>query len=191
MWESLVELDYALFKYINSSWIGQFEQFWIFVTSIESWIPLYLLFFYLLFKKLAKPLKYIAIAGVPSLAAFTLLLTNLVKNYIQRLRPNNDPVLVDVINIIQKPLNFSFWSGHTAVSLAVTLFVLLLLRRHAPSKWYALFFLWPLLFALSRVINGVHFPSDIFVGALVGAILGIGAYKMALYINRRLLLYTT
>jgi undecaprenyl-diphosphatase len=106
-----------------------------------------------------------------------------VKNYIQRLRPNNDPSLTEVLNVLQKPLNFSFWSGHTAVSMAVTLFIYLLLNEQQPNKWYLLFFIWPLLFAVSRIINGVHFPSDVFVGAVVGSIIGYCSYKLAVAIK--------
>jgi undecaprenyl-diphosphatase len=43
----------------------------------------------------------------------------------------------------------------------------LFLSKHV--KWAAIFFIWPLLFAMSRIYVGVHFPIDLIVGALVGA----------------------
>lgn len=179
MWEELLQLDHDLFTYINSSWLGQFDRFWVLVTSIENWIPLYVLFFYLLYKKFAKPFNFLLMSGIPVIAMGTLILTNLVKNHIQRLRPNNNPLLIETIKILQEPRNFSFWSGHTAVSMAVTLFVYILLNKQHPKKWYLLFFIWPLLFALSRIMNGVHFPSDVFVGAIVGSSIGYCSYKLA------------
>jgi len=40
-------------------------------------------------------------------------------------------------------------------------------------KWIYILYLWPVIFALSRMITGVHYPSDIIVGAGVGIVLGI------------------
>jgi undecaprenyl-diphosphatase len=186
MWETLLELDHEFFNLINSSSLAQYKQFWITATAIETWTPLYLLFFYLLYKKHSTPFNIIAMVSTAALAACTLLLTNLTKNNVQRLRPNNDPLLLDTINILQEPHNYSFWSGHAAVSFAVTVFVLLLLYNRDDKKWYLLFFIWPVIFAFSRIVTGVHFPSDVAVGAAVGISLGVVAYRLLWVVKQRL-----
>lgn len=180
MWEDLVQLDRDIFRFFNSLWIGQFTDFWIFVTQIENWIPVYLLFFFLLYKSTTRKKAIVAITMVLTTAVFTLWLTDLVKNYVERLRPNNEPMLMDSIIILQKPENFSFWSGHSAVSFAVTTIVVLLLQRYNPSKWYYLFYLWPITFAMSRLFVGVHYPADLTVGMLVGLFVGFVFYKLTL-----------
>ena len=59
---------------------------------------------------------------------------------------------------------FSFPSGHTLHSVACSL----ILTAYYPT--FALF-VWPftVLVAASRVILGLHYPSDVIVGALIGA----------------------
>ena len=54
--------------------------------------------------------------------------------------------------------------------------MVLVLRE--KTKWVYLFFLWPLIFVTSRIYVGVHYPSDIFVGALVGTVFAFLFYKL-------------
>jgi len=192
MWETLVEYDRELFRFLNGLFIGEYDAFWIFVTAIENWIPLYLLFFYFLLRAYKLKPAILSIVGVFSVAAATLGLTNLVKNQIARLRPNNEPVLMDSIRIYQTPENFSFWSGHSAVSFAVATFVAFILvssrarPHHKPSaiesKWLLLIFIWPVTFALSRIMVGVHYPFDVIVGMVVGVLLGYAFAKAYLFL---------
>ncbi len=196
MWETLVEYDRELFRFLNSLWIGEFDTFWIYVTQIENWIPLYLLIFYFLLRAYRFKSAILSISGVFAVAAITLGLTNLVKNQIARLRPNNEPILMDSIRIYQTPENFSFWSGHSAVSFAVATFVVLLLvasqakALHKPqainTKWLLLIYIWPVTFALSRIMVGVHYPTDVVVGMLVGLLLGYAFAKACLILLSRI-----
>jgi len=182
MWDDLVQIDRDIFSFVNGLWIGKFSEFWIFVTQIEHWIPLYLLFFFLLYRSMSWRKGIASIGMVLTTAIFTLVLTNLVKNFVARLRPNNEPILLDSINILQKPENFSFWSGHSAVSFAVTTLVVLLLQHYKPSKWHYLFYLWPITFAFSRLFVGVHYPADVAVGMLVGLLTGFIFFKLTLWL---------
>ncbi len=178
MWESLIEIDQQFFKYINTSYLSKFESFWLFVTQLETWLPLYITFFFFLFKKLPKRLNLLAMAIMVIGTVTAIGLTDLVKNTVERLRPSNDPAMIDSIDILQRPESFSFWSGHTAVSVTVSLLVYLLLQRYAPTRWWQLFFIWPFLFAVSRIFVGVHYPLDVLVGAIVGIILAMLFYKI-------------
>jgi undecaprenyl-diphosphatase len=186
MWEKLLEIDRDTFSWIHHSWIGEFESFWVFVTRIQNWFLLYILFFYLLFKRVKKPLNYIAMTAISVVVSVTLLITNLVKNQVERLRPNSDPVLMDSIQIVWRPENFSFWSGHSAVSFAVTSFVVLVLRSTGMTRWILLMYIWPVTFAFSRIFVGVHYPADVCVGMLVGLLLGGWCYLLFSKIEIRL-----
>ncbi|WP_194850247.1 phosphatase PAP2 family protein [Nonlabens antarcticus] len=182
MWEQLVQLDRDIFSYFNGLAIGEYTEFWIFITKIEHWFPVYFFFFFLLYKSTSWRKGFAMIGMVLTTAVFTLWLTNLVKNVVERLRPNNEPILMDSIHILQTPENFSFWSGHSAVSFAVTTVVVLLLQHYKPRKWHYLFYIWPIMFAFSRLFIGVHYPADLTVGMLVGLLMGYLFYKLTLWL---------
>ena len=104
----------------------------------------------------------------------TIFFTGFVKDYVARLRPNNVEALGELIRILQKPTNYSFFSGHASSSFAITTFMVLVLRKF--TNWIYLAYIWPLIFVMSRIYVGVHYPSDIFVGALVGTLFAFFFY---------------
>jgi undecaprenyl-diphosphatase len=89
----------------------------------------------------------------------------ILKNTCQRRRPPEAiPSFSSVIHASDK---FSFPSGHTA---AAFLLATLLLLVYGVAAWPL--FLWAGAVGASRVVLGVHFPTDIVAGALLGS--GIG-----------------
>jgi undecaprenyl-diphosphatase len=71
---------------------------------------------------------------------------------------------------------FSFPSGHTA---AAFLFACLILNFYPAFALVA--FVWATTIALSRVLLGVHYPTDLFAGAILGsscALWGIHLYSI-------------
>jgi undecaprenyl-diphosphatase len=62
----------------------------------------------------------------------------------------------------------SFPSGHTLHAVA---FTLVLLAHYPLLAWVLVPF--SLLVALSRVVLGLHYPSDVLAGALLGTLLGL------------------
>lgn len=174
MLETLKAWDRELFIFLNNLGIEQYDGFWIFVTQIESWIPLFLLLIFLAFYFYGA--KKGAIVFLFTLLTFgiTFFLTDTTKEFVARLRPNNVEALSALIRTLQKPTTYSFFSGHASSSFAVTTFVVLAFRNF--TKWIYLVYLWPLIFVLSRIYVGVHYPSDILVGAFVGTVLAFIGY---------------
>ena len=166
MLQTLKDWDRELLVWLNSIGIEKWDSFWLFVTQIESWIALFIYFFILIFYFYGFKKGSLVIVGLFAALGVTIFLTDLTKDFVARLRPNNVEALVDSIRILQKPLNYSFFSGHASSSFAITTFVVLSLRKY--HKYVYFFYLWPLLFVLSRIYVGVHYPSDLLVGALVG-----------------------
>ncbi|UAB81412.1 phosphatase PAP2 family protein [Marixanthomonas sp. SCSIO 43207] len=176
MFEILKEWDRELFVFLNSLGIKQFDDFWITVTQIETWTPLFLLFTFLIFYYFKWKRGGAIFFFLLLTFGITIFVTGEVKNYFERLRPNNVESLSEIIRILQKPSNYSFFSGHASSSFSITTFMVLVLRE--KTKWVYLFFLWPLIFVTSRIYVGVHYPSDIFVGALVGTVFAFLFYKL-------------
>ena len=175
--EQLAQWDRELFIYLNALGSPDFDGFWLFVTHIQNWIPLYFLFFIFFWRMLTRKEAIVALIGTLASLGTALILTSLVKNTVGRLRPNNTPELEGIIRVLQTPADFSFWSGHAATSFAISFFVIAALRK--KSKWIFLCLVWPFLFSLSRIYVGVHFPTDILIGAILGS--GIGAFYYKAY----------
>lgn len=176
MLQRILEWDRDTFIYLNGLGVEEWDVFWSLVTRISTWIPLFLLFIILFFIRFPKKQALFMLLTVIALGIFIVTLTDLTKEIVARLRPNNDPEINTLIRILRSPTGFSFFSGHASSSFSVTTLVYLLLRQKVAWSW--LFYLWPLLFATSRIYVGVHFPIDIIVGALVGVCSGYFFYVL-------------
>ncbi len=175
MADGLVKYDQELLVYLNSLGSEIFDPFWILITTIEHWIPLFLLIVYLIFKKHPKN-EALKIAITYTLLIISVLLfTELVKINVSRLRPSNDPEILGLIRIVTPASNFSFFSGHSASSFSLTVVSVLFFRK--KTKWIWLLFIWPILFAYSRIYVGAHYPLDILVGGTVGSLMAFLFYS--------------
>ena len=92
-----------------------------------------------------------------------LLVTNLViKNWVARVRPYELVTGLQCLVGVQK--DFSFPSGHTTNSLACAW----VLFRMTPKKYGVPALIMAILIALSRLYVGVHYPTDVLGGAIIG-----------------------
>ena len=176
MFEKLLSLDTELFVYLNSLGSPAYDGLWLFITKQSNWIPLFLLLLYVIFKKLGGKQTLYLLLFVALLVTFTDQMTNVVKNNVQRLRPCNNVEIASYIRIVKMSNAFSFFSGHAANSMAVATFIYFTLRSY--FKYFSLIFLWPFIFAYSRIYLGLHYPVDILTGYLFGFIFGFLMFKL-------------
>tara|TARA_R110000823_G_scaffold13313_3_gene44115 strand:- start:62 stop:637 length:576 start_codon:yes stop_codon:yes gene_type:complete len=176
MLDKILQWDRETFVYLNSLGIEQYDMFWSTVTKFPPWIPLFVLIISLFFIKFSKREALFMILTLLMMVFFVSTLTDLTKNVVARLRPNNDEEINTLIRILRSSSGFSFFSGHASSSFSVITFVVLFLRRH--FKWIYLFYIWPILFAMSRIYVGVHFPIDLMVGASIGIFSAWMFYKL-------------
>jgi len=118
--------------------------------------------FYFVFKNNRQRFVELVKAGFSAVLAYAI--NFLISIFYFRLRPIF--TLDDVHQLMTKPItDKSFPSDHTAVSFAIAFFVFLVSR-----KWGSVMLILAFLIGISRIYVGVHFPSDVFAGALVGVI---------------------
>ncbi len=102
--------------------------------------------------------------GVMVLATLLVMLVinNIIlKNLIARERPcATYPELVELVKV---PTSYSFPSGHTVSAIAVSFTIL---SQH--KKFGIVTIILALLMGLSRLYVGVHFPTDVYGGIIVG-----------------------
>lgn len=89
----------------------------------------------------------------------------LLKHLFQRPRPFE--TLLDVNLLVKPAYGFSFPSGHSACAFAAAIVP----ARKIPGMAWLLILL-ALLMAFSRVYVGVHYPSDVLAGSLLGLACG-------------------
>lgn len=104
------------------------------------------------------------------LAAFAIerSLYTVTKKFFKRNRPPE--AIPNFKSVIIPSDQFSFPSGHTSAAFMMTV----MLAALFPPLYWALL-PWALLVGLSRVMLGVHFPTDILAGASLGISCGLTA----------------
>ncbi|HLS11499.1 MAG TPA: phosphatase PAP2 family protein [Flavobacteriaceae bacterium] len=171
MKDTLYRWDTELLIWVNSFGRESTDSFWLVVTEIWIWFPMFLFIVYLFFRHLSRANAVIASSFFVATGVLTLFVKAITKYSFKRLRPCNVEELAVSLRVLLCKDSFSFFSGHASFSFAIITFTVLALQKEI--KWVYIFYLWPVLFALSRMITGVHYPSDIIVGAGVGIVLGI------------------
>lgn len=183
MLEHLIELDRDFFVYLNGLGSERWDAFFLYITKQLNWWPYFLLLIFLLLKKITPKQFLLLVLVLVGFFIFTDQMTNLVKNTVERFRPVNDPGLKDMIRVVKSSSSWSFFSGHASNSSGSTLILFLVLRKY--YKYAFLMFLFPLLFAYTRIYLGLHFPGDILAGYAFGLMSGFGFYKLFCYLNTK------
>ncbi len=168
--EDIISYDKQLLVYLNNLGSESFDGVWLLITNQFYLAPIFLFIFYLLWKKIGWKNLWIVLLFIALIIMVCDQTTNLFKYTFQRLRPVNDLEIKESLRILISRKSFSFFSGHASNSMATTLFIFLIFRKY--YKYAFLLFLFPLIFAYSRIYLGLHFPTDILIGYFVGAIVG-------------------
>ena len=125
------------------------------------WISLSLVF--CIFKKTRKAGFFALFALLSSVLVNNVIL----KNVIGRIRPYE--IIAGLECIIAHATDASFPSGHTGASFAAAIVYLFKL----PKKISIPALIMAALIGFSRLYVGIHYPTDVFAGAITGAALGI------------------
>lgn len=176
MLEKIIALDKKLLVFLNGLGSSTYDNLWLIITKQAYWMPFFLFLAYLLYKKIGIKKLGIVILFIALILFCCNTSVEFFKSTFQRLRPCNDPEIKDIIRIVHQSDSYSFFSGHASNSMATMMFLFFILKKY--YKYAFLIFLYPLIFAYSRIYLGVHFPTDILTGYVFGAIFGYVFYKI-------------
>lgn len=156
-------------------------HFWDVVMYIASdkiaWLPFYALLVYFLFKAFGKKCWQALLMILLLIIASDQIASDLIKNTVKRLRPSHETALLPYIHLSKAGPGglYGFVSSHAANATALAVFMILLLPKDFRPLKYVLAG-WALLVSYSRIYNGVHYPSDVFVAIIIGSLLGMLFY---------------
>ena len=184
MFDILIEKDKQFLIYLNGLGNEQWDSFWLFITNQLNWAPLFLLIIFLIFKKFGWKKGGFIFLFVILLVAFSDQFTNMIRGVFERLRPNNDTSINHLLRTLIRPQSYSFTSGHATTSMTFSVFAYMLFKDN--YKYIKFIFIFPVLFAYSRLYLGVHFPIDILTGATIGSILGFSAFKLQQFLVKKI-----
>ena len=171
---SLIKIDKYLFELINNKWHNTLFDFIMpFIRNAQFWIPLYLFLFVLLIINFDKNKGWwiLFAAIIPVLTDFVS--SDIIKNNFYRLRPCNDPSMIDITRFLlnYRPKSSSFTSSHATNHFALATFFYYTFKNKTGT-WGKLFFLWAVLICYAQVYVGVHYPIDVIAGGLIGFFIG-------------------
>lgn len=106
-----------------------------------------------------------ALSGAAVLLALPVALTQIIKRVVDRPRPPRELLPAG----FPAPTDPGFPSGHTTLAAALAVVIALLVWRHNRGVALAVVVLFPVVVGVSRVLLGVHYPSDVLAGLVVVA----------------------
>ena len=171
------QFEVSILLWIQENLRGVLDGFWVFITHLGDggylWIAIGVAL--LLFKKTRA-------VGISVLLALliNLCITNIsLKNIIARPRPFH--VNPELMTLIKHPSSFSFPSGHTSGSFtaALVLFHLMHKKIGVPAVVLAT------MIGFSRMYVGVHYPTDVLGGIVVGIIASTVAILVVRFVKEK------
>ena len=190
MLEQLLHIDTEVLLAING-WHAPWADtlMWI-ISEKTTWIPLYALLLGLLIWRYPKPamsrVKWLQrfpawlvllLAMCIAVGVADFIASGILKDWVARPRPTRVPELEGVLHLVNgyKSGRYGFVSSHAANTMACALLFSLIWRNKIATCGLLL---WVALNCYSRMYLGVHYPTDIMGGLIVGALVAVAMYQV-------------
>ncbi len=179
MIDSLKLIDKTILLAINSFHSSFLDVVMFYLSEIWIFTPLFLYLIYLIYKKMGVKKTAILIVFVALLISLCDQTATITKKSVKRFRPTHNVEIKDNLLIVKnyRGGTYGFFSGHAANTFGIAMFLFLLFSKQTKASRFV-FFIWAGLVSYSRMYLGVHYPSDIFAGMLVGLFFGFVVYQL-------------
>jgi len=168
MLEKELQFERELFFFLNGSDSTLLDNFFYIYSGTWTWFVFYLCFILIFtYKKNWKEIICIFVAFALMIYFADRISSGFFKPFFQRFRPTYHPDFKDQVDIVYDYIGgqYGFISSHAANSFAFATFTALIFK----NKFYtSTIFLFAIINSYSRIYLGVHFISDVLVGAIVG-----------------------
>jgi undecaprenyl-diphosphatase len=155
------------------------------LTQTITWIPLYVLLLYLIYRLDSKNILWILGGVMLTILLADQVSSGLMKPYFERLRPCHDPRWEGMMHIYGRCGGlYGFVSSHAANTFGLATFLTLKLGK--KQKAIACLFLYALVVSYTRIYLGVHYPLDLFFGALVGVLAAFFSWLCVVVVRRKI-----
>lgn len=165
------QLDYAIFHFINQTISNSFLDVVLpFLRHATNWIPLYIfLGVYLLFKYKIQAVKYVLYIII-AFALADFISASIIKPFIGRLRPCHSLTLHANLLLGHCGGKWSFPSTHATNHMAIAMSIVL--ANIFTKKWINyIWIFWALSIGFAQIYVGVHYPSDVVAGFILGTMI--------------------
>ncbi|MBO5875974.1 MAG: phosphatase PAP2 family protein [Alistipes sp.] len=178
--------DHGLFLWLNFDGGAFMDWLMTTISGTAMWIPLYLLIFWLVWRKegwkgVLAFLVCLALAmGLADMICGIFkhsgLLKHVWESFPVRHRPMFDAAVRDLAHVVSyRHGAYGTVSAHAATTCALAVISSLVIRR----KWFAwMISVAVLLICYSRIYLACHFPMDILLGLVVGAVTGVAMWLL-------------
>lgn len=188
MLEYLKRLDTELFLFLNGKHNAFFDTVMYWASDKLFWFPFYAVIVFLLIREYRKRSIIVLLSIGILITLCDQIASHFLKNLTMRLRPSHEPLLTGLVHLSEAGPGgqYGFVSSHAANAFGLATFLILLLpRKYNLLKWILGF--WAVLVAYSRIYNGVHYPGDVIVAALIGMLLAFIVYRIYFYATNKYL----
>lgn len=179
----LNEFEKPIIKFINDFHTSTLDSINILISERWFWIPMYLFFFFILVKygNWKRGLLYTLLIILAMILSNTIT-SEIMKPFFGRLRPCHE-----YPNYFWIPKScggqLGFCSSHAGNSMTVAISFILILSREYKNILYRNIYIvillsYSFLNGFSRIYLAKHYPTDVVVGWIVGAIVGWIVFKL-------------
>lgn len=181
----MLNTDIDILLWINGHWSAWLDEVMWVISGSKTWIPLYAVLITLIAYKYRnwKPVLLILIGFGVAVGLSDFICSGVLKPWVCRLRPTHEPG-IDPIHLVHGYTGgkYGFCSSHAANSMSVALLFSLLYNKKTAT---ICLMTWVAAVCYSRMYLGVHYPTDIAAGLLIGALMAVSVYRV--FVRWRLL----